>query len=505
MDAKRVIITAMCWFAPHFVWAQSLQNVVLRNSFNPIGAGARGAGMGGAFIAVVDDGTAASFNPAGLAQLRRSEIALVSFATWSAAKLARPDAPVTEVEKARENVPEFIGLALPLEAGARRLTLQLSYQRSVDLFGRGDATVVLPNDSWEASGPESRLIPVSPLVRVDSNQSGAFHTFSLAAGLELTDAVSVGGSINSWIGEWQASGMQVLSLRSLDASASGDVYNARAFFDQDQSLRGMNANLGILLRYPAVSIGGVMRLPFAGSYKLEETIVEWSSARMESTDNRDVWMNSRLRWPRSGGVGIAIRPFRGLTVAADYSYAEWARAVIEDVPGDAFLPMSLGFTGGDSEARPYINRNFFDLSPASETLTKNAGQFRFGAEFLLSFPRFVVPLRCGAFQERSPVPDLGTMTPDPETAKGRKIRGLTFGTGVNFDRIVVDLAYEIRHSEGAVGFRLDEVGDAAEQPSYPREKVKQSRIVASIILRLGSAADDPIKRWLRSIFVGSKG
>jgi hypothetical protein len=504
MNTKRVIVVVLCWFSPQVVWAQSLQNVVLRNSFNFIGAGARGTGMGGAFVAVADDGTAASFNPAGLAQLRRSEIALVSYATWSTAKLARPDAPVTEAEKARENVPEFFGLALPFEAGARRLTLQLSYQRSVDLFGRGDATVVFPNILWKVLEPVSREIWVSPLVRVDSSQSGAFHTFSLAAGLELTDSVSLGGSINSWIGEWQASGMQVLSLRSLDESVYGDVRTARAYFDQDQSLRGLNANLGILMRYPAISIGGVMRLPFAGSYKLEETIVEWSSDQ-SSQSNREVWMNSRLRWPRSGGVGIAVRPFSGLTVAADYSYAEWSRAVIEDVPGNAFLPASLSFTDGESDSQTYVNRNFFDLSPASETLTKSAGHFRFGMEYLLSFPKFVIPLRSGIFQERSPVPDLGTMTTDPETAKGRKIKGLTLGTGINFDRVVVDLAYEIQRSEGAVGFRLDEIEEETEQPRYPRERVTQGRIVASIILRLGSTADDPIKRLLRSIFVGSKG
>ena len=40
--------------------AQVVQNIVLRNSFNPVGAGARGLGMGGAFTAVADDGTAAS-------------------------------------------------------------------------------------------------------------------------------------------------------------------------------------------------------------------------------------------------------------------------------------------------------------------------------------------------------------------------------------------------------------------------------------------------------------
>src|SRR4026209_2734400 len=46
-------------------------------SFNRTGSGARAAGMGNAFIAVADDGTAASWNPAGLSQLRKTEFSLV--------------------------------------------------------------------------------------------------------------------------------------------------------------------------------------------------------------------------------------------------------------------------------------------------------------------------------------------------------------------------------------------------------------------------------------------
>ncbi len=48
-----------------------------RFSFMPMGAGARAAGMADAFIAVCDDGTAASWNPAGLAQLRSPEFSAV--------------------------------------------------------------------------------------------------------------------------------------------------------------------------------------------------------------------------------------------------------------------------------------------------------------------------------------------------------------------------------------------------------------------------------------------
>src|SRR5258708_36399105 len=99
--------------------AQSLQNVVLRNSFSPIGAGARGLGMGGAFIAVADDGTAASFNPAGLAQLRRTEFAVVGFTDLLTSDLTVPKGTetVTTSSHARHQRPDFAGLALPFEVG----------------------------------------------------------------------------------------------------------------------------------------------------------------------------------------------------------------------------------------------------------------------------------------------------------------------------------------------------------------------------------------------------
>ena len=46
-------------------------------SLSRTGSGARAAGMGNAFIAVSDDGTAASWNPAGLSQLLKPEFSLV--------------------------------------------------------------------------------------------------------------------------------------------------------------------------------------------------------------------------------------------------------------------------------------------------------------------------------------------------------------------------------------------------------------------------------------------
>ena len=58
-----LVAIVLCCALPVELRAQAVQNIVLRNSFSPLGAGARGVGMGGAFIAVADDGTAATFNP----------------------------------------------------------------------------------------------------------------------------------------------------------------------------------------------------------------------------------------------------------------------------------------------------------------------------------------------------------------------------------------------------------------------------------------------------------
>ena len=65
-------------FSSHDLQAATLfQQVGVSSSPNPVGSGARAVGMGGAFIAIADDATAASWNPAGLIQLETPELSIV--------------------------------------------------------------------------------------------------------------------------------------------------------------------------------------------------------------------------------------------------------------------------------------------------------------------------------------------------------------------------------------------------------------------------------------------
>jgi long-chain fatty acid transport protein len=491
---RLLLLCLVAALAPGVVGAQSLQNLILRNSFSASGAGARGTGMGGAFIAVADDGTASAFNPAGLAQLRRTELAIVGFGS----ELDSEVGTGAELERTefRHGALEFAGLAVPLELGSRRLTLQLSYQRAVDLFGEGPLSVVVPFSEVDEAAPSGQLFANQFRLDLDAAQSGALHTVSLAAGYEVTDRLALGASANYWIGSWNAEGLELgyLEIGDPRLGPPGVYAVSREEFSNEQRLRGLNLNLGFLLSHSWISFGGVLRTPFAGSYDVEERGVSTDIFVSPEAQPWERYARTRLQWPRSAGLGLAVRPLRWLTLAVDHSYVEWSKTTLENLPNGALQTDVAVDAAGEPDPDYFVDRNFFDLFPAPVTTTQNALQWRVGAEALLTFPKLVVPLRMGAFWDRSPVSDL-------QAFEGRRINGFTFGTGLNFDRIVFDVTFERRTSEGALGVALTSLGPQVEIPetgAFPTEQVSENRIVASLILRLGGD-DDPVRKATRGL------
>jgi hypothetical protein len=471
--------------------AQAVQNIVLRNSFNPIGAGARGLGMGGAFIGVADDGTAASFNPAGLAQLRRTELAVVGFSDELKITQQVGNNAIT-VPTLRHQAPDFVGLSVPFDVGGKNLTVELSYQRAVDLFGRGTAstsdTVDFKDLKINLPGSGNVIANVSP------RQAGAFHVASLAGAYQMTSRLSFGAAVNVWIANWSNIGNVDLRISTLGTAGRPPVVlrDASHAFKQNQKMRGINTNLGFLLKYPRLSLGGVVRLPFAGDYDLQETgtetLTDFGSAPRSA--NVAVSVGSRLRWPRSAGVGLALRPFKGMTLAGDFTRSHWSRTALEAIPDGALLTTE----NPDPNVTVFTDLNFFDLLPASQTATTDTSQWRAGGEYLVVMPKIIIPLRGGWFRDTSPVRDLAT-------DEGRRIKGWTVGSGINFSRLVLDVAFERRSSEGVVGLRLRKGKPVTSGATT--ETVRENRIVASLIYRAGGD-DDPLKRALRYLFAGPK-
>jgi long-subunit fatty acid transport protein len=108
----------------------------------PSGSGARALGVAGAFTAVADDATAASWNPAGLIQLERPEASAV----YRFSRTKNTHGNIDNAFKARSATYEednlnYFSTAHPFQSFGRNAVLALNYQEAYDFAQRFDATI----------------------------------------------------------------------------------------------------------------------------------------------------------------------------------------------------------------------------------------------------------------------------------------------------------------------------------------------------------------------------
>jgi hypothetical protein len=119
--------------------AQSIQRIDVPSSFNPVGSGARALGMGGAFIAVADDATAASWNPGGLVQLERPEISIVGAGfhrTEDSVFGTNPEA--SGPQRVSNFQVNYFSAVHPFTFWGRNMVVSLNYQNLYDLTRQWD-------------------------------------------------------------------------------------------------------------------------------------------------------------------------------------------------------------------------------------------------------------------------------------------------------------------------------------------------------------------------------
>lgn len=121
------LAAALVLLAPA-AWGQ----ISINSSPNVVGSGARALGMGGAFIAVADDATAASWNPGGLTQLERPEVSLVYGWKWLGEEFHSDTHPELGGDYS-VNLDEidYFSIAYPFQhtIAGRNLVLSLNYKR----------------------------------------------------------------------------------------------------------------------------------------------------------------------------------------------------------------------------------------------------------------------------------------------------------------------------------------------------------------------------------------
>ena len=114
-------------------YSQPVNRVEFPSSPNPIGSGARALGMGGAFIAVADDATAASWNPGGLIQLERPEISVVGTAFHRREENRFQNNPeASGAETVSDGSLNYLSATIPFVFLNRPMVVSINYQHLFD-------------------------------------------------------------------------------------------------------------------------------------------------------------------------------------------------------------------------------------------------------------------------------------------------------------------------------------------------------------------------------------
>lgn len=414
------LLIALPGLAPEGHGAELLRRIEIPSSFNPVGSGARALGMGGAFIAVADDATAASWNPGGLIQLERPEISMVLEGVHRVEEIAfaaRPEGDGREtVSSAALN---YMSAAYPFTFMDRNMVVSLNYQRLFDFTRQW---------SFDFASNADGLVRTD---RYDYLQDGELTALGLAFAVEITPLFSLGITLNRWDdditpNQWE----QEVAFQGAGLDA-GMPFSASYRSLEKWSFEGTSVNIGMLWRLSAdVTVGAVFKSPFDADVRHESrfrgVVNRDGDAAASVTDFTSV-TSETLEMPMSFGVGVAWQITREFRAALDVYRTQWDDFVLRDAAGRASSPV----TGG----------------PLGEAGVDPTHQVRVGVEYLFITDRFILPLTAGVFYDPAPAPG----SPDD-------IYGFSVGSGVGWGRFHFDLAYQFRFGNDIGGYVLKEQG-----------------------------------------------
>jgi long-subunit fatty acid transport protein len=252
------------------------------------GAGARPLSMGGSFLGLADDSTAAEFNPAGIRILNRPEIAWQLTHTLDRREEYLPlqsgTSGVHGEDKNEWSTPSFISYVHP----GQNLTWALSQLTTIDFV----------HDFNDSAGRSGELRSLS------SHTEGMNNAFGLTFATDIQPRLHVGITVR--MNRFHYEFVEKQSVATPFFSET-EVTGVREFTDWSPSL-----NLGILWR-------ATKDWSFGSVYK----------SRQEVTTG-----DFRTYLPQTFGVGAAYHPNDRVRLLADVDYITWSD--FDSTPSDDF-------------------------------------------------------------------------------------------------------------------------------------------------------------------------
>lgn len=386
--------------------------------FNFQNPGARARALGGAFVALADDATAAYSNPAGLAFLTRWEVGLEYSSVaveGQAAQLAgdyqsnyRPN-----VQSFDADGLTFGSIVIPLKKG--RATASVFYSSLSPLsnakgsFGAGGGVVLLP--SFEASDG-FEFFPALAFLQAKNEVAGA------SLGVRLSDRFSIGGTVG------------VTELQ-LDGYAERYSYEYQTLYNYQYSIVDKEQDT-------FATVGFVWapseKWTIGGSWQKESSFDVSSKAYIAGTGKEYRDISSTFRIPTKWALGLAFRISDAwvLSLEADrIEYSDTYRGMNEESffkEFDAPTDSEYGFSAA----------NVTELHLGSEYSWFSRGGTGFS-------------VRLGVWQDTEHLPHFTGATPHYRERTPKwddKIVHYAGGFGLSFKHLMLDLAYDYTSDNG---------------------------------------------------------
>lgn len=446
-----------------FILAQPLaaQELEFPISPTPVGSGARAAGMADAFVAIADDATAASWNPAGLVQLEEPEFAFVGAYNGIRESfnddLTGSNTRIRSSSQSDDNTDiNFASLtwSLPNMLGDRNSTLSISYQQRYDL-ARSYSSLT------NISIPQINL---TDRTTDTFRQSGQLGTISIAYAIEITSTLSVGVTTNFWRDAIDDSGWKQERFLETNRNFAGTPSTLTEFSEVEfRNFEGENYIIGLLWRF---HLKWKLGLRYDTAFSAD---VDFNSLRVQRTNgaitNRTRQNSkSRVKLPDTLALGLSYRANDRLTFSLDVTRTDWNDLYLTNAAGDRISMVDNQVIGSP-----------FDVD-FDETYTVRLGtEYVFIPDNSPQIMNYLWILRGGLFFDQEPasgrsrnllVVDDGNGGTRPNRGSGDAddFYGVTFGIGLlAHQRFNFDFAYQYRwgnnvnsdYIQGRRGFNED--------------------------------------------------
>jgi long-subunit fatty acid transport protein len=393
--------------------ATLFQQSGIASSPNPVGSGARAIGMGGAFIAIADDATAASWNPAGLIQLERPELSIVGGYFERREEFSSGIHPeISNTGEADDININYLSVTYPFHF-RRNMVASLNYQRLYEFERNFDYR------------KDFSSLGVELVIDEHFRQEGYIGALGLAYAIEITPKFSLGATLNIWTDEllWENEWEQIFLQRGVGSVGGAPVTIDTYITEKYSEFRGINANFGLIWDMNQyLTLGAVIKTPFEADirheFSLKQTTDFGPPVSTTVPSETSIVEDVNLRMPMSYGVGLAWRVSDVLSMGLDVYRTEWSEYILEDSQGNKFSPI--------------------DGRPKSDSDVEDTTQVRIGGEYLFISQKrnLVVPLRGGVFYD-----------PEPSEDEVRDFFGVAVGSGIAYKRFIFDVAYQLRWSD----------------------------------------------------------